>query len=208
MNDVRKMIYGTIIGFFMVLGLWFSIIYVSSCGFTFTCNRGDHFVERTPIPTLIPSSHSESNMDMGPVEFDKCLISASDLIGAWVSADFPETGAFTFVDVNGQSCAGTYSNDIRPLFSDNGTWQAGSLGCISCHNAELTDRSAGLDMTSISALQESGILGNGDWESSRLHEVLGSGLTADGHSVDVPAGNPLIYAGAVVDSGEEATPTP
>ena len=39
MNDVRKMIYGSIIGFFLVLSVWFSIIYVSSCGFSFTCNQ-------------------------------------------------------------------------------------------------------------------------------------------------------------------------
>ena len=56
MNDVRRVIYGTIIGFLMTLALWFSIIYVSSCGFTFTCHRGDHLIERTPVPTLIPAA--------------------------------------------------------------------------------------------------------------------------------------------------------
>ena len=34
MNDVRGMIYATLIGFFMVLVFWFGIIYLSSCGFT------------------------------------------------------------------------------------------------------------------------------------------------------------------------------
>lgn len=54
MNDVRKMIYGTLIGFFLVLGFWLSIVYISACGLTFSCRQGAAKVERTPIPTLIP----------------------------------------------------------------------------------------------------------------------------------------------------------
>jgi len=60
MNDVRKMIYGTIIGFFMMLVVWLSIVYVSACGLTLTCHRATPSVERTPIPTLIPVQGSES----------------------------------------------------------------------------------------------------------------------------------------------------
>ncbi len=53
MNDVRGMIYATLIGFFMTLLFWFGIIYLSSCGFTLTCNQAAHIVVRTPIATLI-----------------------------------------------------------------------------------------------------------------------------------------------------------
>ena len=56
MNDVRKTIYVTIIGFFLVLGFWVSIVYISACGFTVTCHRGTLSVDRTPIPTLIPAA--------------------------------------------------------------------------------------------------------------------------------------------------------
>ena len=56
MTDVRKVIYGTIIGFFMMLGVWFSIIYISACGFTFTCHKAAPLVDRTPVPTLIPAT--------------------------------------------------------------------------------------------------------------------------------------------------------
>ncbi len=53
-DDVRRIIYGTIIGFFLVILSWLSIIYISACGFTFTCVQASPLVIRTPIPTLIP----------------------------------------------------------------------------------------------------------------------------------------------------------
>lgn len=219
MNDVRKMIYGTIIGFFLMLGAWFSIVYISSCGFTFTCNRGDLLVERTPIPTLIPASHSESQMETGVAEFDKCQVSASKLVGEWVSAQYPEVDVFTFTDTQGRTCEGNYSEDVLPLFVENSVWAPASLGCVSCHNADLSIRSAGLDMTSYASLQmgsqraDAGSMGNdifgsGNWEKSLLYEILvNQGLTPNGHSADVPGGDPVIFAGSVVPE-TEATPTP
>jgi Na+/H+ antiporter NhaB len=36
MNDVRKMIFGAIIGLFLIVGLMIAIAYVSSCGLTLT----------------------------------------------------------------------------------------------------------------------------------------------------------------------------
>lgn len=209
MNDVRKVIYATIIGFFLMLGLWFSIVYISSCGFTITCYRADFAVDRTPIPTLIPVSHSDTQMNenMEMAEFEKCQVSALDLVGAWVSADAPESEPFAFVDVKDASCEGTYADDIQPFFVENSIWQSGSLGCVSCHNAELTGRSAGLDLSSYDAIVNSGVLGS-NWESSSLKEYLGMGLTPDGHSADMSAGNPVVWVGTQVAGGEEATPTP
>jgi hypothetical protein len=209
MNDVRKTIYATIIGFFLMLGLWFSIIYISSCGFTLTCYRADFKVERTPIPTLIPASHSGSQMDanMEMSDFEKCQVSALDLVGAWVSADAPETEPFVFTDVNDQSCEGTYAENIQPLLVENSAWQSGSLGCVSCHNAELSDRSAGLDLSSYDAIAGSGAL-DSNWESSSLKAYLEMGLTADGHSADMSAGNPLVWVGMQTAANEDATPTP
>jgi hypothetical protein len=193
-DDVRKTIYGTIIGFFMMLGLWFSIIYISSCGFTFTCYRGDLKVERTPIPTLIPASHSGSSiMVMETGKFNKCAVNARDLIDAWVAAGGPDTDTFTFTDANtGGSCIATFA-DVQPLFIENQTWQTGSIGCVSCHNAELTERSAGLDISSYPAIESSGIVENG-----KLMEYLGYGLAPQGHSTEVTGGNPLVYAGLTV----------
>jgi hypothetical protein len=208
MNDVRKVIFGTIIGFFIVIGLWFSIIYISACGFTFTCHQATQKVDRTPVPTLIPVSHSEAQMEMNAVEFNKCQIPAMDLIGAWVSAESPEIDSFAFVDMNGQSCNGTYAEDIQPLFVENSIWRSGVIGCVSCHNADAGDKGGGLDMTTYAAISESGILGDGSWEKSRLYEILNQGLVPQGHSADTPASNPVIFAGTSAVAEVEATPAP
>jgi len=219
MNDVRKMIYGTLIGFFLMLVVWFSIIYISACGFTLSCHRGDQVVERTPIPTLIPVSHGE--MQAEPVameEFNKCKITAMDLTGAWVTAGSSETDAFPFTDLNGQACEGTYGEDVQPLFVENNLWHPSALGCVSCHNADLSMRSAGLDMTTYPALfmgsqradavsKGTDIFGGGNWEKSVLYDVLNQGLVPEGHSAEVPASNPIIFAGAT-SSQTEAMPTP
>ena len=220
MHDVRKMIYGTLIGFFLVLGLWFSVIYVSSCGFTLNCNQGKPLVVRTPIPTLIPAAKSVPQM-AGAAEFDRCQVAASELIGAWVSAGVPETDAFTFVDMNGQSCAGTYVEDIQPLFVENSLWYPGSIGCVSCHNSELSDRSAGLDLTSYDAIllgtrrvagstsPGTDILGHGDLEKSLLYGILvNQGLVPEGHSTERPANTLVVYAGHWVVDEVTITPTP
>ena len=51
-DDVRKVIYGTIIGFLLVVLSWLGLIYISACGFTFSCYRATPLVVRTPIPTF------------------------------------------------------------------------------------------------------------------------------------------------------------
>ena len=221
MNDVRKMIYGTIILFIGVVASWLTIIYVSACGLTFTCRQAAPRVDRTPIPTLIPASHSESPLGASPVEFNACQISATNLIGAWVSAKSPETETFAFTDVHGNPCEGTFAADIQPLFVENSIWYKGAIGCVSCHNSALSDRSAGLDLTSYEAIALGAgrvagatsagddILGGGDWETSRLYEVLvNQGLVAKGHSADAPGVDVVIFAGQTVASEATATPTP
>lgn len=207
MNDVRRMIYGTIIGFFLMLGLWFSIIYVSSCGFTFTCNRGQPLPDKTPIPTLIPVSQFSPLMQGGTVEFNKCPTTAMDLLGAWVTAGAPESETFTFSGADGQACEGTFATDIQPLFVENGLWKTGEIGCVSCHNAASDEANGGLAIATYEEISASGILGNGNWEESRLYTALRLGLVAAGHSADVSASNPALYAGAVVPAAE-ATPKP
>jgi hypothetical protein len=72
MNDVRQMIYGSLVLFFLVLAFWFSIIYVSSCGFTLSCNQADEIVVRTPVPTLIPRAHTDPQPGGEVTAFDQC----------------------------------------------------------------------------------------------------------------------------------------
>jgi len=217
-DDVRRVIYGTLIGFLAVVLAWVSFIYINACGFTFTCNRASPLVVRTPIPTLIPRGHEASQMESGGGGFSACEVPASDLIGAWVEAGASPTDAFPFTDLNGQTCEGTYAVDVQPLFVENNLWASRSIGCVSCHNSALTAVSGGLDLTSVDAMllgagradasaKGSDIFGGGDWESSSLYNVLmNQGLVAKGHSADSPANNVVLYAGEAVEP--PATPTP
>lgn len=220
-DDTRGLIYGTIIAFLLFIGAWLGFVYLSACSFTLTCVQAAPLVERTSVPTLSPAKASQPQ----PVEnaaFNKCKVYATELIGAWVSAGHPETDPFPFNDLNGQSCEGTFA-DIQPLFVENSVWFAGSLGCTSCHNADLTDRSGGLDLSSYQGISlgskrvagssspGTDIFGDGDLNKSSLYQVLTKqGMTPQGHSPDVPPPSPVIlYAGQAVAADEvTATPTP
>lgn len=218
MNDVRKVIYGTIIGFFLMLALWFSIIYISSCGFTFTCNRADARVERTPIPTLIPATLPVQSTGGEAAAFNKCQIAAADLIGDWVSAGYPETDKFQFTDVNDQACEAVFGRDVQPLFLESNIWYPGSLSCSSCHNSNLATAQMNLDMSSYAGiLAGSGrangepkgkdVLGGGVWENSLLYQMLyapggvsqvNRPIMPLGRTADVPDKGPLIFAGRIM----------
>jgi hypothetical protein len=230
MNDVRKMIYGTLIGFFLVLGVWFSIIYISACGFTFTCNQAAPLVERTPIPTLIPATLPVRDVGGEPAVFNKCQIAAVDLLGAWVSAGVPEADPFTFTDVKGQACEAVFGRDVQPLFLESNLWYPGSLSCASCHQSDLTKALQNMDLSTYSGiLAGSGrakgepkgkdILGGGVWEESLLYQMvyapegkslIGRQIMPLGRSPDVPASGPLIFAGKIIpaETTTESTTTP
>jgi hypothetical protein len=216
------MIYGTVVVFLLFLVFWLGLVYVSACGFTLTCVQAAPLVERTPIPTLIPLEHAQAQPQPGGTsgEFNKCQVAATDLIAAWVSAGHSESEAFPFTDLNGQDCEGTFA-DIQSLFVENSLWFPGSLGCVSCHNAELADRSKGLDLSSYEAISlgtrrvagasspGTDIFGGGEWETSLLYEFLvNQGMTPEGHSPDVPPNQLILYAGQLVGEEVTATPTP
>ena len=178
---------------------------------------------RTPVPTLIPYGEMEQQTGMTEGEFKQCRVHATDLIGAWVVAGHTESEMFPFTDLNGQECEATFA-DIQPLFVENSIWFAGSLGCISCHNADLGERSGGLDLTTFESISlgsrrvaestspGTDIFGNGEWENSLLHEFLvNHGLTPEGHSPDVEPPQTIIYAGQVaadLEGEAEGTGTP
>lgn len=209
MNDVRRIIYWTLALFLLVVVVWVGALLVFSCGLNSACLQAVPKVERTSVPTLIPAAHSDSPMGGGAMAgFNKCQVSAADLVGAWVTAGSPN-GAFPFPDVNGQACEGTFSGDIQPLFVENSLWYKGALGCVSCHNSALNDRSSGLDLTSYDAvLMGSGrpegttvsrgrdVLGGGDWEKSALFTVLAvQGYNPAGHSAESAPVRLFVYAG-------------
>jgi hypothetical protein len=169
---------------------------------------------------LIPLEGAQAQPQATQAEFNQCRVAATDLIAAWVAAGHTESEPFPFTDLDGKDCEATFA-DIQPLFVENSLWFPGSLGCVSCHNSDLTDRSAGLDLTSYEAISlgsghaadsnSSGtdIFGGGDWENSLLHEYLvNQGLTTQGHSADASPPQAILYVGRVVaDAQAEVTPT-
>jgi len=218
-DDTRRLVYGTIIAFLAFITAWLGFVYISACGFTLTCIQGAPLVVRTPIPTLGPLKQSQGQ-PQATAEFNKCQIGATDLIAVWVTAGHPETESFPFTDLKGQNCEGTFA-DIQPLFLENSVWFPGALGCTSCHNGDLTDRSAGLDLSTYEAISlgtrrvaestspGTDIFGGGEWEGSLLYEVLvNQGLTVPGHSPDAGPSNPILYVGQVVAAEGEVTATP
>jgi len=52
MDDFRKFMYTALVAFVALLVVWLGIVYLSACGFTFTCRQAKPTVARTPIPTL------------------------------------------------------------------------------------------------------------------------------------------------------------
>jgi hypothetical protein len=210
--------YLTIVLFLATVLAWLGLIYVSACGLTLTCERSAPAVERTPIPTLLPATLPAANLNR-QTAFNKCQIAATDLVGAWVTAGYPEVEAFAFTDVNGAGCQATFAADVQPLFVNSNLWYAGALACSSCHNPALLTTNAGLDLTTYDGivlgsqrpeLSSTGndILGDGAWESSVLYDWLYSQKHIPlARPPELAAAGPVIYAGTQV-TAPAATATP
>ncbi|MBI5822671.1 MAG: hypothetical protein HZB18_01495 [Chloroflexi bacterium] len=212
-DDVKKVIYGTVIVFAGLLVWWFGIIFANSCGGSLNCSRGTLTVERTPIPTLLPANLPAIENTTGGVS-TQCRVSAADFVGAWVNAGSPETDAFQFADINGQNCEATFE-EVRPLFIESNLWYSGSMSCVACHSANVATSSAQLDLGTYAGIKSGSrradaesagtdILAAGKWGSSLLYEFIStSKADVPGHT-DIQA-NLLIFAGKPLPT---ATPTP
>ncbi|MFZ5821074.1 MAG: hypothetical protein ACOYYJ_14355 [Chloroflexota bacterium] len=220
MDDFRKIMYGVIIGFIGVLVVWISIVYVSACGLSFTCQRGQAVPERTPVPTLAAATLPAPDFSVAAPTVKKCRVAAVDLIGAWVSAGYSESEPFPFTDADGLSCEATFTQDVQPLFLESNLWYPGSLACASCHQPDMAVASAQLDMSSHAGMllgsrraegaQGNDLFGGGDWQASLLYDVLYvRKFMPLARPPDVPAEGPLVYAGTSVQpAAPEATPMP
>ncbi|MCA1899597.1 MAG: hypothetical protein LDL50_02695 [Chloroflexi bacterium] len=190
-DDVRKIIYGTITVFLLGVMAWISIIYVSACGVTLTCNRGAPRVDRTPIPTLIPATLPAQDVSWQseppaapPASSDTCRVSAVNFIGAWATSQTPkstEADPFYFVDKDGKNCEANFSEALA-LFNQPNLRGADSLACTSCHSGDLTVAPAQLDLSAFAGIiagsrreankpKGVNILG-GDWKASLLYDFL------------------------------------
>jgi hypothetical protein len=207
MDDFRKFMYTALVAFVLLLVVWIGIVYISACGFSFTCQRGQPAVAGTPIPTLAAATLPAPDFSVESPTLNQCRVAAVDLIGYWVSSGFPEQDVFTFTDVDGLTCEGTYGMDVEPLFLESNVWYPGSLSCASCHNADLTVSSAQMDMTTYEGLlagsrrtspdaQGNDLLGGGDWEASLMYDVLYvRKFMPLGRPPEVPAEGPVVFAG-------------
>jgi hypothetical protein len=189
-DDVRKYIYGTITVFLVGVMAWISIIYVSACGVTLTCQRGAPRVDRTPIPTLIPATLPASSVSLEAeaskpallMNSDSCRVPAVNFIGAWAVSEADEADPFYYVDEDGKNCEATFA-DAQALFNQPNLRGTGSLACVSCHSGDLTVAPAQLDLSSYAGIttgsrregnkpKGTDILGDGDWKASLLYDFL------------------------------------
>ncbi len=192
-DDVRKYIYGAITVFLVGVMAWISIVYVSACGVTLTCQRGAPRVDRTPIPTLIPatlpamgvSMETEATETAPMMNSNTCRVPAVNFIGAWAASQTPkstEADPFYFVDEDGKNCEAAFT-DVQALLNQPNLRGAVSLACTSCHSGDLTVAPAQLDLSSYAGIttgsrregnkpKGTDILGDGDWKASLLNDFL------------------------------------
>jgi mono/diheme cytochrome c family protein len=76
-DDFRKILYGVLVGFILMLVIWISLLTSVGCGFSLSCRNAIPTVERTSIPTLVPAT----------------LPAATRLLGAATQAGTQEAGA-------------------------------------------------------------------------------------------------------------------
>jgi hypothetical protein len=225
-DDVRNIIYAVLILFVVTIVAYIGFIYISGCGFTLNCPQGQPLIIRTPIPSLIPATMPVADRNASQGSFNKCQIAAVDLIGAWVSAGFPENDKFPFTDVKGTPCEGTFNQDVKPLFLESNIWYPGSPSCSSCHTPDLKTAFMNMDLSSYQGIvagshrpngepKGTDILGGGNWDVALLHQMLyapngqtliGRPAMPFGRPADVPASGPLVFAGTPVGEAAAAAP--
>jgi len=201
-KDFKAWMMGVIFGLPVFLIFFIAFLYFGNCGFNNDCSQaGLPQIYHTPIPTIFPATLPVQGRDQVSTSSAKCLVSAEPLLSAWVNAGYPEVEPFKFIDNKGATCTATY-DEVVVLFTEANLWYSGALACVACHNADVAIASAQMDLSSYSGIlagsrrtsnstKGNDILGNGDWQISKLHEVLFV-------LKQMPLGR---YEGAVLDSG-------
>lgn len=210
-RDFKSCMLYALFGLPIFLLVFIAGLYFLNCGFSTNCSQvGLPAIIHTPIPTLIPVVSVNTQAASLPATKPECMLSARDLLNAWVNQGYQQTEPFEFRDIYGNICQATFS-ELQPLFYAPGLWYTNALSCDSCHNSNLSAAAARLDMSSYAGIiaganresptsQGEDILGGGVWEDSILYQQLfeyylmpfsaPSGvLTADG---------PTIQAGQIV----------
>lgn len=109
----------------------------------------------TPMPTIIPATPAQfASLVIPPTPAGKslCQVYAVDLLGAWATANAPESDPFPFTDVDGQTCQASFEADIQPLFTTPNLWYSGAPACNTCHYADVKLAWAQLDLSSYAGI--------------------------------------------------------
>jgi mono/diheme cytochrome c family protein len=131
MNDnVRKVIYGTIIGFLVVVLSWLTLIYLFACGFTLSCNRATPLVVRTPVPTLIPVKLPAATKYVPPLPTPTFIATLA------AEADTPVPGEPAGVDIARPSNPGGPGPALDLQGDANRGKDIYAANCEYCHAAE------------------------------------------------------------------------
>ena len=124
MDDVRKIIYGVLIGFVLMLVVWLSFLDLSGCGFAFNCAAAYPKIERTSIPTLIPAT----------LPIPTRLLNAAAAVTSNTTAS--SSGTSSSSDIARPSNAGGPGTAIGLKGDTNSGMQIFATNCQTCHNAE------------------------------------------------------------------------
>ncbi len=229
MNDsTKKIIFTVLVGLPTLLVVWIFSLYFLGCGTNNSCS-GISLPDLTPIPTLLPATLPAPKVGLDAVAAaPKCQIAALNLIGAWDSAGHAEKDTFSFTDVKGRNCTGTFKDDVQKLFLTPNLWYDGAPACITCHYADIAKSTKNMDLSSYAgilagsnrlngAAKGNDILGGGKWTDALLRKMLyapngkteiGRPPMPLGRSATVPAYGPLISAGVPTGGEAAAAPSP
>jgi hypothetical protein len=214
-DSTKNIIYGVLVGLPTMLVIWIFALYFFGCGTNNTCT-GIPQPNLTPVPTLLAATMPAPKVGAEAIAAKpRCRVAAVDLIGAWISAGYPETDPFEFTDLKSQKCTATFEEDVQKLFLEANLWYGGAPACTTCHNADVAKATKNMDMSSYAGIlagsnrvggkpKGDDILGGGDLQKALIYQMLYApdGKTAInrpamplGRPATVPAGGPIISAG-------------
>lgn len=181
-DSMFKIIMGTVIGLLAIAVFWPLSLFLTGCP-TETCT-GLRLPPMTSIPTLPPATLPAAKVGAeAAAARPTCHIAAVNLIGAWVTAGYPETKTFTFTDVDNKKCSATFKDDVQKLFVTSNLWYSGAFACTNCHFADVKKATMFMDLSSYAGIvagsqrkngepKGNDILGGGNWDQALLHKML------------------------------------
>ena len=123
MEDFRKFMYTALIAFVLLLVVWISIVYISACGLTLTCHRGQPVAARTPIPTLAAATLPAPDFSIVSAVTSSTTTGASDSSGDQIPRPSNPGGPGDALNLIGDATAGA---------------EVFQVNCVPCHGPEGT----------------------------------------------------------------------